>query len=245
MEINAVLLLHRGLPQIALYFLKDHETNLMVRSIPGSRWSATHQAWLVPDSDENRTRFHLQPAGLPGEIASCSATKPDATSKATAQLMKTSGMPVLRDEVLIKIDQFILWLRSKRYSDHTIKTYTEAIRVFLGFHANIPLEAISVVHVISFNNAYILKRKLSASYQNQVVNAVKLFFSVLERTSLQIKEIHRPRRAHHLPNVLSNTDWTNNIVQYRLSPHCTICLYHRHLLPKAFGIRFIKYWHII
>ena len=42
-----------------------------------------------------------------------------------------------------------------------------------------------------------------------------------------------------------NTDWTNNIVQYRLSPHCTICLYHRHLLPKAFGIRFIKYWHII
>jgi hypothetical protein len=26
-----------------------------------------------------------------------------------------------------------------------------------------------------------------------------------------------------------NTDWTNNIVQYRLSPHCTICL-----IPSAF-----------
>jgi hypothetical protein len=25
------------------------------------------------------------------------------------------------------------------------------------------------------------------------------------------------------------TDWTNNIVQYRLSPHCTICL-----IPSAF-----------
>jgi uncharacterized membrane protein YhhN len=28
---------------------------------------------------------------------------------------------------------------------------------------------------------------------------------------------------------LNNTDWTNNIVQYRLSPHCTICL-----IPSAF-----------
>ncbi len=27
----------------------------------------------------------------------------------------------------------------------------------------------------------------------------------------------------------NNTDWTNNIVQYRLSPHCTICL-----IPSAF-----------
>jgi glucan phosphoethanolaminetransferase (alkaline phosphatase superfamily) len=38
-----------------------------------------------------------------------------------------------------------------------------------------------------------------------------------------------------------NTDWTNNIVQYRLSPNCTICL-----IPSAFTtVRFIKYWHII
>jgi len=37
------------------------------------------------------------------------------------------------------------------------------------------------------------------------------------------------------------TDWTNNIVQYRLSPHCTICL-----IPSAFTtVRFIKNWHII
>jgi hypothetical protein len=36
------------------------------------------------------------------------------------------------------------------------------------------------------------------------------------------------------------TDWTNNIVQYRLSPHCTICL-----IPSAYTtVRFIKYWHI-
>ncbi len=35
------------------------------------------------------------------------------------------------------------------------------------------------------------------------------------------------------------TDWTNNIVQYRLSPHCTICL-----IPSAFKIYKILAYYI-
>ena len=33
----------------------------------------------------------------------------------------------------------------------------------------------------------------------------------------------------HLTSFANYTDWTNNIVQYRLPPHCTICL-----IPSAF-----------
>ena len=40
--------------------------------------------------------------------------------------------------------------------------------------------------------------------------------------------------AQNIP-VFFNTDWTNNIVQYRLSPHCTICL-----IPSAFAPESIR-----
>lgn len=60
--------------------------------------------------------------------------------------------------------------------------------------------------VIRFNNEYILQKRLSSSYQNQVVNAIKLFFSSIEQKQLDPDIIHRPKREKHLPNVLSKEE---------------------------------------
>ena len=76
------------------------------------------------------------------------------------------------------IKGFIQWLRSKRYSESSVKTYTNAIKSFLRFYENKAIGEISNSDIIVYNNEYILKNKLSASFQNQVVNAIKLFFSI-------------------------------------------------------------------
>jgi hypothetical protein len=39
---------------------------------------------------------------------------------------------------------------------------------------------------------------------------------------------------------VSYTDWTNNIVQYRLSPHCTICLIPSALTPESIRDKIYK-----
>jgi integrase/recombinase XerD len=82
----------------------------------------------------------------------------------------------LKTDKAAKAEQFSRWLKSKRYSDNTIKTYTEALKSFLLFYNSKPVEEISNEDIIVYNNDFILKHKLSASYQNQIVNAVKLFF---------------------------------------------------------------------
>ncbi|WP_373275003.1 hypothetical protein [Parapedobacter tibetensis] len=60
--------------------------------------------------------------------------------------------------------------------------------------------------IIHFNNEYILKNRLSASYQNQMVNAVKLFFQTVQSRKLNIEQIHRPKKPKILPNVLSKEE---------------------------------------
>lgn len=40
---------------------------------------------------------------------------------------------VLRADKAAKTEQFSKWLKSKRYSDNTIKTYTDALKSFLFF----------------------------------------------------------------------------------------------------------------
>ena len=60
--------------------------------------------------------------------------------------------------------------------------------------------------VIIYNKEFILKNKLSASYQNQIVNAIKLYFKTIRETKIEIEKIHRPKRGNVLPNVLSKED---------------------------------------
>ena len=105
-----------------------------------------------------------------------------------------------------QIEKFRQWLFSKRYSASTIKTYSEALKSFLIFFREKAISEIGNEDVIIYTNEYILRKKLSASFQNQIVNAIKLFFKTIQDRKIEIDKIHRPKRAKVLPNVLSKEE---------------------------------------
>ena len=74
------------------------------------------------------------------------------------------------------------------------------------YYADKPINEITNEDVTRYNNDYILKNKLSASYQNQVMSAIKLFFSRIQNTAMNVEIIYRPKRTHLLPNVLSKEE---------------------------------------
>ncbi|MFZ2322225.1 MAG: site-specific tyrosine recombinase/integron integrase [Ignavibacteriaceae bacterium] len=99
-----------------------------------------------------------------------------------------------------------LWMEHKRYSPSTINTYIDAAKSFLMFTYPKPIKNITNDDVVRYVNEYIIKNGLSFSYQNQVVNAVKLFFREVVHSDLNVDKIERPRREYKLPNVLSKED---------------------------------------
>ena len=106
----------------------------------------------------------------------------------------------------IHLEKFKNYLLSRRYSPSTIKTYTETVSTFLRFFISKPISEINHNDLIVFNNEYIIQKNLSNSFQNQVVNAVKLFFQIVENKQLIVELLHRPRREKKLPNVLSKEE---------------------------------------
>ncbi len=178
MNWEAKIISHKKEKRIAVYFEKNAELIARIKKINGARWSQTLCVWHLPDTDENRIRFHL------------------------IRLNNTLPSP----EGIVQIERFKQWLRSKRYSESTLKTYSDALKSFLVFYRDKPVESITNEDVILYNNEFILKNNLSSSYQNQIVNAIKLFFiTVVERT-IDIDKIHRPKREKILPNVLSKEE---------------------------------------
>lgn len=178
MRWEAKIITHKKVKRIAVYFEKNAELIVRIKKLAGSRWSQTLGAWHLPDTVENRERFHLDP--LSHSIPS--------------------------DEGIEQIKKFTQWLSSKRYSPNTIKTYSEALKSFLVFYREKTITEITNEDVVIYNNEYILKNNLSSSYQNQIVNAIKLFFTTIRETKIEIDKIHRPKRSKILPNVLSKEE---------------------------------------
>jgi integrase/recombinase XerD len=167
---------HRGEKRIGVYFEPNQDLITRIKAVAGSRWSQSKQFWHVPDTIDNRIRFKIQATPLPSQ------------------------------EGIEQIEKFKQWLRSKRYSDNTIKTYSEALKSFLTFFRNKSVFEITNDDVVLYNNEYILKNKLSASYQNQIVNAIKLYFKTIQNIKIELDKVHRPKRAKELPNVLSKEE---------------------------------------
>ena len=98
------------------------------------------------------------------------------------------------------------YMNYRRYSSNTIKTYSDALEVFFRFYKNKQLETLIIEDIVHFNSEYILKKNLSASYQNQVINAIKLFYRNRFNKAMEVDFIQRPRREKRLPNVLSKEE---------------------------------------
>ena len=167
----------------------------IIRKIPGASWNGRLRAWLVVGGGDMAEHIKVILRNEEGiEIEECEAGE---QAPATTSLPTTTQM---------EIQKFQNWMHSKRYSSATIKTYMNAMQVFLCFLNGKSSEDITLEDIVHFNTAYILKRGLSSSYQNQVVNAIKLFVQVMANRSIRIEDIHRPRREHRLPNVLSKAE---------------------------------------
>ena len=178
MNWSAKLLIHKNENRIAIYFEKNITFITRIKMLEDARWSNTLRVWHIPDSEDNRNRFKIPPV--------------------TPSIPSTVG--------IANIEKFKQWLYSKRYSQSTITSYSEALKSFLVFYKDKPVTEITNEDVIIYNNAHIIKNTLSASYQNQIVNAIKLYFSTIRETKIDIQKIHRPKRSKVLPNVLSKEE---------------------------------------
>ena len=197
---------HDGKARVLLRFKYDNEAMALLKTNDSAKWSNSLKAWHIAYSDTaiGDVQHLFKEKGVTVSILNAynNELKPKSTNGA-APSNELANLPTVSYD---KMQSFKKWLRSKRYSESTIGTYTDALTIFLRYFAHKAIGDISNEDLIVFNNEYILKHQFSASYQNQVVNAVKLFFRTIQLKTLQPDLVQRPRREHRLPNVLSKEE---------------------------------------
>ena len=104
------------------------------------------------------------------------------------------------------LDGLVRRLQALRYSDNTIDCYCNCLRAFLRFMGAKDLLKIDNEDLIEFINLFVIRYGLSVTYQNQVINVVKLFFGNLPGTAMRLDLIERPKAPEQLPTILSQTE---------------------------------------
>jgi integrase/recombinase XerD len=184
-------ILYKGKFVIGVFFPYSKEQIQKIKCIRDARWSYSVNAWIFEKNTENIEHFNQI-------FPSVSIENYSVNPKLE--------MDHIQEEKRLALLKFNSFMKSKRYGNSTISVYTNALHIFFNFFKNKALKELTEQDFIHFNNEYILKKNLSSSYQNQVVNAVKLFFLTLDDRLMKIDQIHRPFREKKLPNVLSKEE---------------------------------------
>jgi len=197
-QVSVESVLHKGRRRIKLMFDYDRDLISLVKKINGSIWSHTMKCWHLPYSD-----YSIEEIKNLQQIQGITVFQIDKLLEERRYRYFDRVLPAAKEESVICFGK---WLKSQRYSEKSIISYIHAIRTFFGYFSNKGLHDIRQFDIEAFNYDYILRNKLSVSYQNQAISAIKLFYSVILKKDLVIHDIIRPKRAHTLPGIFSKTE---------------------------------------
>ena len=109
----------------------------------------------------------------------------------------------VKQEYINAVDLMSDQLRLRRYSKSTYSIYTSMFKVFLRYTYPTPMHHIDKAKIIEFELYLVKEKKVSASYQNQSINAIKFYMEQVLKLKKGHYELERPLTPQKLPLVLS------------------------------------------
>ncbi|MCJ8290005.1 MAG: site-specific integrase [Crocinitomicaceae bacterium] len=168
------------------------------RHYPNSSWHNEGKTWMITSSVISIEHLKKYFYG----IAKINASKLSAKTLEQVKL-KAPTLPKFLSINESSINSFIDYMRSLRYSENTVKSYADSLKLLIRFHQNRQLKEFTLENIQEFNKDYILKYNYSVSFQNQFINALKLFYKSNKESMVEIEDLERPFSARKLPVILS------------------------------------------
>mgnify|MGYP000851654887 CR=1 FL=1 len=200
-----------GVKRIALHFAYNKELIAMAKEAGGS-WSNTQRCWHVADGSASLKKVYATFKGhakVDGDALFGKATSqpvPQQKAKVLPAVKLKAPPAQLGPAQQEALDAMQRKLEIARYSANTIDTYVNATKLFfLHFPGKVPYN-IRTEDIEAYQHELATVRKVSNSYLNQVVNAVRYYYKDVVGDAYRVKFIERPRKEQKLPSVLSEAE---------------------------------------
>ncbi len=200
-KITLLPLQHKGEWQISVSFPFDREIKEHIMKLGGIKWSRTHRCFYVAFSAENKKKLfkHLNSRGW---FIDYSGLENPSAEKTVTPVEK----PVYSREQKKMLHEYVNYLRGRRLSESSIRTYYQFILKFVEFLNEKPLTEVTTRDIELFVEQKIAAADYSLSSHRQCISAVKHFLELYRETEVDTTHLHRPKKSRYLPTVLSKEE---------------------------------------
>lgn len=193
-----LLIIKTRTERLKLIFAFNKALINQIKKIPMHSYDKNNKWWSIPYSE----RFYQ-------EIQRCAIDEgmkiiyeEEQSAEKGSEKAKPYDLPVYRSCP----EEMILKLRELRYSERTIRVYKSMFEEFINYYFKEDIQKIDEKMIISFLQHLVLERKVSSSYQNQSINAIKFYYEKVSGGKRKFYFIERPRREKALPTVLNQEE---------------------------------------
>ena len=214
---NEILILKTTNGRLRLIFVFNKELGYLIKKIPFNNWDARNKWWTIPYTEKFLNEITTKAQALDLEILyeEEEISKEDKVKRISP--FDISNYHRCPDEYLRK-------LKELRYTTKTIKTYQSMFEEFINYYNSYDIKKIDDNLIIAFLQYLVLERKVSSSYQNQSINAIKFYYEHVLGGKRKFYFLERPRKERKLPNVLNEKEITNTIKLVKNLKHKAIIM---------------------
>jgi integrase/recombinase XerD len=200
---NEVLVIKTNSKRLKLLFGYLPELSKTIKTIPYHVWNSKNKWWTIPYSEQFLNEIKQRIADLNLTLR----YEEEEQSNSRVQRITPYDIPNYR----YCPDEYLLKLTELRYSPKTSKVYKEMFEEFINFYPTYDIKNLDETLIIKFLRYLVTERKISTSYQNQSINAIKFYYERVLGGQRKIYFIDRPIKEKTLPIVL-NTEEVKHIL---------------------------------
>lgn len=214
---NQLLMIRTDNGRIKLIFGFSKKLTEAIKKIPFYKWDVHNKWWSIPSSEKfcEEIRSMAVSEGMEIIIEEEHQNKDDKVKKISRY--DVSNYRCCPEEYILK-------LKELRYSEKTIKTYASLFEEFINYYPTVEINRIDEKLIIAFLQYLVISRKVSESYQNQSINAVKFYYERVLGGQRKIYMVERPRKERKLPTVLSEAEVARAINSVKNIKHKAIMM---------------------
>ncbi|MBC7696263.1 MAG: site-specific integrase [Burkholderiales bacterium] len=195
---NELFIIKTNSGRLKLFFNFNTVVTKSIRAIPYAQWNPRNKSWSIPYSDrfllEIKNIAQFQNLEVTFEVEKEAIIKTPRQSR--SEITNYRSCP----------EEFALKLKELRYSEHTLNVYQNTFNEFINYYSDCEIDSITEPMIIDYLRYLVIDRKISSSYQNQAINAIKFYYERVLGGNRKVYLIERPREEKTLPVVLNETE---------------------------------------
>ncbi len=195
-----ILVIKTQTNRLRLIFGFNKSLTVAIKKMPFWSWDNKNKWWTVPFSD--KLLAQIQELAKQEGLNFCYQEEKIDTNKVPRK--SEYDLPNYRPCP----EDMILKLKELRYSERTIKAYKSLFEEFINHYPTTEIDKIDEQKIIAFCRYLVIDRKVSASTQNQAINAIKFYYERVLGGQRKFYFLERPSKEKSLPTVLSMEEVT-------------------------------------